>query len=230
MNLFPPLADVTLHRSCFFDAKEHGLLKVPVAVVVGNPPFESTLTTDGAKRSYDAYTKAYGLLADTQLAYLFFHEAMELLRPDGILALIEPAGFLYNQNAASFRRGIFARWSVREILDFVSVRGLFKKVKADPKIVVVLAEATKPVADGWVLHGVFRRNGRATAEQGFDIDYYDLHWFDPMMPKNLLTYGDQTYSAGAECVISSIVFGNIRRSETSRHARTGTLVKVTLPG
>ena len=70
----------------------------------------------------------------------------------------------------------FTRWSVREILDFVSVRGLFKKVKADPKIVVVLAEAAKPVPDGRVLHGVFRRNGRATAEQGFDIDYYDLHW------------------------------------------------------
>ena len=176
VKLFPPLANTTLHRSCFFDAKEQGLLKVPVAVVVGNPPFESTLTTNGAKRSYAAYTKAYGLLADTQLAYLFLHEAMELLRPDGILALVEPAGFLYNQNVASFRRRIFTRWSVREILDFVSVRGLFKKGKADPKIVVVLAEAAKPVADGRILHGVFRRNGRATAEQGFDIDYYDLHW------------------------------------------------------
>ena len=176
VNLLPPLADVTLHRSCFFDAKEQGLLKMPVAVVVGNPPFESTLTTDGAKRSYAAYTKAYGLLADRQLAYLFLHEAMELLRPHGILALIEPAGFLYNQNVASFRRVIFTRWGVREILDFVSVRGLFKKVKADPKIVVVLAEAAEPAADGRVLHGVFRRNGRATAEQGFDIDYYDIHW------------------------------------------------------
>lgn len=176
VNLFPPLADVTLHQSCFFDAKEHELLKAPVAIVIGNPPFKSTLTTDGAERSYAAYTKTYGLLADMQLAYLFLHEAMGLLRPDGILALIEPAGFLYNQNAASFRREIFSRWKVREILDFVSVRGLFKKAKADPKIVVVLAEATKPVADGRVLHGVFRRNGRATAEQGFDIDYYDLHW------------------------------------------------------
>ena len=36
--------------------------------------------------------------------------------------------------------------------------------------------AAKPVADGRVLHAVFRRNGRATAEQGFEIDYYDLHW------------------------------------------------------
>ena len=49
VNLFPPLANATLHRSCFFDAKVHGLLKVPVSVVVGNPPFESTLTTDGAE-------------------------------------------------------------------------------------------------------------------------------------------------------------------------------------
>jgi hypothetical protein len=176
VKLFPPLANVTLHRSCFFEAKEQGLLKVPVAAVVGNPPFESTLTTKGAERSYDAYTKRHGLLADTQLAYLFLHEAIELLRPDGILALVEPAGFLYNQNVASFRRGIFTRWSVREILDFVSIRGLFKKCEADPKIVVVLAEAVTPVAEGGILHAVFRRNGRATAEQGFDMDYYDLHW------------------------------------------------------
>jgi hypothetical protein len=173
VKLFPPLADVTLHRTCFFEAKERGVLKTPVAVVVGNPPFESILTTEGAKRSYAAYTRTHGLLADMQLAYLFLHDAMELLAPNGILALIEPAGFLYNQNVASFRRGIFTRWSVREILDFVSVRGLFE---ADPKIVVVLAESAQPIATGRILHAVFRRNGRATAEQGFDIDYYDLHW------------------------------------------------------
>lgn len=176
VKLFPPLADVTLHRSCFFEAKERGVLKAPVAVVCGNPPFESTLTTEGAKRSYAAYTRTHGLLADMQLAYLFLHEAMELLTPNGILALVEPAGFLYNQNVAPFRGGIFTRWGVCEILDFVSVRGLFKKGEADPKIVVVLAEAVEPVADGRILHAVFRRNGRATAEQGFDIDYYDLHW------------------------------------------------------
>lgn len=176
VKLFPPLADVTLHWSCFFEAKYQGVLKAPVAVVVGNPPFESTLTTEGAKRSYAAYTETHGLLADMQLAYLFLHEAMELLAPNGILALVEPAGFLYNQNVAPFRGNIFTRWGVREILDFVSVRGLFKKGEADPKIVVVFAEAVAPVADGRILHAVFRRNGRATAEQGFDIDYYDLHW------------------------------------------------------
>ena len=176
VKLFPPLADVTLHHSCFFDAKANGLITAPVAVIVGNPPFESSLTTDGAKRSYAAYIKEHGVLADKQLAYLFLHDAMEMLAPKGVLAMVEPAGFLYNQHTLPLRRTFFARWRVREILDFVSVRGLFKKGEADPKIVVVIAEADKPASDSRLLHAVFRRNGRATAEQGFDIDYYDLHW------------------------------------------------------
>ena len=176
VKLFPPLADETLHWSCFFDARQAVLIKAPVAVIVGNPPFTSSLTTSGAKRSYAAYGQSFEKLADKQLAYLFLHEAMELLGDDGILAMIEPSGFLYNQNALAFRQRFFSRWDVRELLDFVSVRGLFKKGEADPKIVVVIAEKRKPSPKRKLLHAVFRRNGRATAEQGFDIDYYDLHW------------------------------------------------------
>jgi N-6 DNA Methylase len=176
VKLFPPLAGSTLHQSCFFDAKKQGIVTAPIAVIVGNPPFASSLTTPGAKRSYASYQKAHGALADKQLAYLFLHDAMELLDEGGMLAMVEPAGFLYNQNALPFRRTFFARWRVCEVLDFVSVRGMFKKGDADPKIVVVIAEADKPTPNTRLLHAVFRRNGRATAEQGFDIDYYDLHW------------------------------------------------------
>lgn len=176
VRLFPPLADVTLHCSCFFEAKERGLVQAPVRVILGNPPFESSLTTEGATRAYGEYTSSHGTLPDNQLAYLFLHEAMEMLGEDGIAAMVEPSGFLYNQHALAFRQSFFARWSVREVLDFVSVRGLFKKGEADPKVVVVIAEAGRPPADSRLLHAVFRRNGRATAEQGFDIDYYDLHW------------------------------------------------------
>ncbi len=176
VRLFPPLAGTTLHHSCFFDAKSAGLVQAPVAAIVGNPPFESSLPTAGAKRSYASYIKAHGALADKQLAYLFLNEAMAMLAPDGVLAMVEPAGFLYNQNALAFRKAFFRRWRVREILDFVSVRGLFKKGEADPKVVVVIAEAGKSAPDSRLLHAVFRRNGRATAEQGFDIDYYDLCW------------------------------------------------------
>lgn len=176
VKLFPPLAGETLHWSCFFDAKRDGVVKAPVAVVVGNPPFNSSLTTTGAERSYTAYRQSLGPLADKQLAYLFLNDAMDMLADGGVLAMVEPSGFLYNQHALPFRQAFFSRWDVREVLDFVSVRGLFRKGEADPKVVVMLAEKRAPSPDRKLLHAVFRRNGRATAEQGFDIDYYDLHW------------------------------------------------------
>lgn len=176
VQLFPPLAGSTLHQSCFFEAKEQKLIGRPVDVIVGNPPFASQLSTKGAQQSYDTYINEYGSLADKQLAYLFLHNAMELLEPQGILAMIEPSGFLYNKHAVTFRQKFFERWQVHEVLDFVSIRGLFKKGNADPKIVVLVVEASKPIKDTQLLHAVFRRNGRVTAEQGFDIDYYDMHW------------------------------------------------------
>ena len=179
VSLFPKLVDTSLHHSCFFEAKERTLVGKPVGVVVGNPPFKSSFTTPAARRSYETYVKGYGHLADKQLAYLFLHEAMLQVTAGGVLSMIQPAGFLYNQHAGSFREYFLEQWNVREILDFVSVRGVFKKGNADPKIVVVVAASEKPDPTSKLLHAVFRRNGRATAEQGFDIDYYDLHWLPP---------------------------------------------------
>jgi hypothetical protein len=172
--VFPQLVGNTLHHSCFFEARERGLLQAPVAVVVGNPPFQSKLTTGGAQRMY---ARQNGTLPDKQVAYLFLHEAMELLEDGGLLAMIQPSGFLYNKNVHELRQTFFRNWTVREVLDFVSVRGLFKRGGADTKIIVVLAEAKKPSTDARLLHAVFRRNGLASAELSFDIDFYDLHWF-----------------------------------------------------
>ncbi|QQF06301.1 N-6 DNA methylase (plasmid) [Sinorhizobium meliloti] len=176
IKLFPRLGGETLHASCFFEAKAQSVLKAPIAVVVGNPPFESALSTNAALASARDYARTYGALADNQIAYLFLHEGMKILEEGGVLAMIEPSGFLYNQYSFDFRQTFFRQWNVREVLDFVSVRGLFKKGDADPKVVVVVGEAAPPGPENRLLHAVFRRNGRATAEQGFDIDYYDLHW------------------------------------------------------
>ncbi|WP_107676116.1 class I SAM-dependent DNA methyltransferase [Agrobacterium sp. LAD9] len=175
VRLFPKLADSSLHKRCFFEAKEDALIKAPIGVLVGNPPFESALTTPASKRAYASYVKQHGKLADQQVAYLFLHEAMGMIAPGGILSMVQPSGFLYNQHAGDFRENFFKSWNVREILDFVSVRGLFKKGEADPKVVIIVASSEPANPTLKLLHAVFRRNGRANAEQGFEIDYYDLH-------------------------------------------------------
>ena len=191
IKLFPPLAEKTLHHSCFFEAKEKGLVKDTIGVVVGNPPFTSSLDTPGAERSYKHYQVNHGLLPDKQLAYLFLHESMEMIAERGILSMLQQYNFLYNQQSLGFRRRFITNWDVREILDFISVRGLFQKGGADTKVVVIVAEAAKPPADRKILHATFRRSGRTDAEQGFDIDYYDLHW----LPRDLTLNNDGIWRA-----------------------------------
>lgn len=191
IKLFPPLARRTLHHSCFFEAKERGLVKEAVGVVTGNPPFTSTLGTPGAKRSYQRYQSEHGSLPDKQLAYLFLHEAMQMVAEGGVLSLLQQYNLLYNQGSLGFRRAFISKWDVRELLDFISVRGLFQQGGADTKVVVVLAEAATPTSDRKILHATFRRSGRIDAEQGFDIDYYDLHW----LPRNLALSNDSVWRA-----------------------------------
>lgn len=186
IKLFPPLKEKTIHTGCFFDLREQGTVKCKVGVVVGNPPFASKLGTDGAKRAYARYQKEHGELPDKQVAYLFLHESMEMLERGGVLSMLQQYNFLYNQQSLGFRRKFIERWDVREILDFISVRGLFQKGDADTKVIVVVAEAKSAPPKREILHATFRRSGRADAEQGFDIDYYDMHW----LPRKLALDND----------------------------------------
>ncbi len=183
---FPELKEKSIHTGCFFEAREQGKVKEKIGIVVGNPPFSSSLGTPAAIRSYERYQAEYGALPDKQIAYLFLHESMGMIANGGVLSLLQQYNFLYNQQSLGFRRRFFERWDVREVLDFISVRGLFQKGGADTKVVVVVAEANQPPPERQILHATFRRSGRADAEQGFDIDYYDMHW----LPRKLALTND----------------------------------------
>lgn len=187
VELFPELKEKTIHTGCFFETKE--TIKKRVGVIVGNPPFSSKLATDGAQCAYQRYQKEHGTLPDKQIAYLFLHESMEMLAPGGVLSMLQPYGFLYNQQSIEFRHQFIKRWDVREILDFISVRGLFKKSGADTKVIGVIAQSQAPPPKRQILHATFRRSGRADAQQGFDIDYYDMHW----LPRELILSHDAVW-------------------------------------
>lgn len=191
IKLFPPLVGKTLHHSCFFEAKEQSLVRDSVGVLTGNPPFTSNMSTLGAQRSYQRYEAVHGALPDKQLAYLFLNDGMEMVADGGVLSMLQQYNFLYNQQSLSFRRDFIKRWDVREVLDFISVRGLFRRGGADTKVIVVVAEAGSPPVDRRILHATFRRSGRADAEQGFDVDYYDMHW----LPRKLILMNDGVWRA-----------------------------------
>lgn len=193
VKLFPPLKDSTIHSGCFFEIREQKKIKEKVGVIVGNPPFTSVLRPGSEQRAYERYSVKHGPLPDKQLAYLFLHESMDMLEKGGVLSMIQQYNFLYNQTSLEFRRRFIKQWDVREILDFISVRGMFQKGGADTKVVVVVAEAKPSPPKRRILHATFRRSGRVEAEQGFDIDYYDMHW----LPRQLVLANDAVWRANS---------------------------------
>jgi hypothetical protein len=116
---------------------------------------------------------------------------MEMVTPGGVLGMLQQYNFLYNQGSLDFRRHFISKWDVREVLDFISVRGLFHKGGVDTKVIVIVAEAVAPPPARKIFHVTFRRTGRADAEQGFDVDYYDLHW----LPRDLVMSNDGVWRA-----------------------------------
>lgn len=174
IKLFPNLRSTALQQGCFFETMEQGRLPAKIGAVLGNPPFESKLQTPAIARAYDQYEIDHGKkIPDKQAGYLFLHAASKVMEPGAVISMVQQYNFLYNQRALAFRQDYFTQYWVREILDFISVRGLFGA--ADTKIIVVVAQKETPPSNAAVLHATFRRTGRIDAERGLDLDYYDLH-------------------------------------------------------
>lgn len=172
-KLFPKLRQRSLHVGCFFDARTTPIAK-DIGVILGNPPFQSEFGTPGAVDSSRVFAAEHGKLPDKQLAFLFLHDCLQLLQTGGILCLLQPYSLFYNEGTVGLRRALLERWDIREVIDLVSIRGLFGK--ADTKVVALVAMAQPPSPERPILHAVFRRTGAVSARRGFDIDYYDLHW------------------------------------------------------
>ncbi|MEK6653009.1 MAG: N-6 DNA methylase [Nitrospirota bacterium] len=178
---FDPLHKSNLFEADFFDLlydtrqSKQTFLTDGFDIVIGNPPFESALTDVGEKieQFAEKQDKRRGALPDKQTAYLFLEQALSLLKPDGRLCLIQPAGLLYNRNAYAFRAAIHRKYKVDSILDFTSIRKLYDE--ADPKTIAVLAQSNKPPSEHWINHQTFRRTVSVHERICFEIDHYDHH-------------------------------------------------------
>lgn len=175
-----PLRDSNLVEADFFqlvldrNAGSRTILDEGFDVVLGNPPFESTLTEAGKRVDRHAQ-KAHsqrGKVPDNQAAYLFLEQALETLRPDGSACLIQPHGLLYNRKARPFGAYLWNRRRVDSILDFTSIRKLYSK---DTKTVAVCANVASPGEDHAIRHWTFRRTFSVHQRICFELDHYDHH-------------------------------------------------------
>jgi len=177
---FDPLRKSNLFKADFFSIllesqqSESTVCKGGFDVVIGNPPFESKLSTAGNEVNKIAQQQdsIRGKLPDKQTAYLFLEQALNLLRPNGKICLIQPSGLLYNRKTENFRNAIARKCRIKTILDFTSIRKLYE---ADPETVAIFAEAGKPKENHWIAHWTFRRTVSVNERLCFELDHYDRH-------------------------------------------------------
>ena len=179
---FARLRDVNLVQSDFFRVlldTMHGqqaILQDGFDLIIGNPPFESGRLTDAGNEINEAAErgdKCRGKLPDKQVAYLFFEQAFSLLKNNGKLCLIQPSGFLYNNNTLAFRARLLHQHQVDTVLDFVSVRNLYDG--GDTHTVAIAARRQAPTDEHGIRHWTFRRTNSVRERICFEIDYYDRH-------------------------------------------------------
>lgn len=136
-------------------------------VIVGNPPFESELSKAGRLANFKRASEGIEI-SDNQVAYLFLDVSLQRLKNNGNLCLIQPSGFLYNNNSHSFRSTLAKTGRLKAILDYTSIRGLFSG--ADVKTIAILAGDD---GHGIIDHLTFRRTYEAEQQIGFELDHYD---------------------------------------------------------
>jgi type I restriction-modification system DNA methylase subunit len=172
---FDNLQKSNLQDKDFFEIVESGDFDKHFDLVIGNPPFESMLTTKAAQRVEDLNVKERPKLPDTQLALLFLEQSFRVARRDATVCLIQPAGpLLYNGNALQFRSYLLERFAINQVFDFTALEGtLFrdKKVAA----AAIIGRNARAKTDK-ILHVTFRRTRAIKEKLLFELDPYDFHW------------------------------------------------------
>ena len=179
---FPKLKGHHLLAQDFFQLIQEDRFTEPFDLIVGNPPFGSEVA--GIAREVEQNRTVGGVnfpaLPDRQLCYLFLRETPRLLGPEGTGCLILKDGFLYNLNVQEFRTAFLRTFQVPQILDFVSIRHLFKGKSngkpSDAKVVAVFFENRPPDEKKALLHATFRKVRSVQDHLGFELDAYDFHW------------------------------------------------------
>ena len=171
---FDNLLESNLISKDFFKLINDNFFQSDFDLVIGNPPFESKLTTSDAERIEKQRIKERPKLPDNQIALLFLEQAMNLCKKGASLCLITPSGpFLYNNNSVEFRKYFLSAYHVPQIIDFTFLSAVLFQ-SANVAVAAVFAKKQSPTKED-LLHVTVRRTKPAKEKLYFELDYYDFH-------------------------------------------------------
>lgn len=155
-TVFPPLRDIRLIKSDFFDEDKQGFRTEEDAgtwdLVIGNAPWGAGSLTDASAGV--CWGKANGWpITNKNPGLIFLAKAAALTKKKGRVAMIVPAASLLYQSSSEgsseFRKKLFTSFTVEEVVTLASLRWqMFKGVKSPACIVTLQPVAPKSLEVG----------------------------------------------------------------------------------
>jgi hypothetical protein len=170
----PPLVGSNLFAGDFFT--EHEALQQPYDLILGNPPWRSSLSVPARE-----YLRSAELsVADQQIAMAFVLRAQTLLAPNGVMGFLLPAKpLLHNRSttATASRLALFEALQVDSVIDLSALRrDLFTAAVAPGAVLVARLAQSDELADRPdVLHVVPRVSPLQASIDGFVVSQDDVH-------------------------------------------------------
>lgn len=186
--LFPNLEQNIIHENFFHYIAHPHVAKFDL--VIGNPPFnlpfENGVEPNRTKYFHDLKNhtgyKSYIKIPDENPALHFLASSFSLLKPDGILCMIQPsAPLLYKQNT-TFKKELFNRYNLLQVIDFTKLADRLWGRKNVPTVAVFVQKST-PTREP-VLHLIAERTYSNKNKLFLEFDHYDFHKIDKELAIN----------------------------------------------
>lgn len=152
-------------------------------LVIGNPPFNAPLK-DGIEPTKDDYFSdlenkcGYNCdikIPDNNIALHFLYQSLRLLKKDGLLCLIQPSTPLIYSNHPNFKKEIFGKYNLLQIIDFTKLSNVLWGTKTNVPTAAVFIQNAKPDSNN-VMHLVADRTFANRNKLFLEFDHYDFHY------------------------------------------------------
>jgi type I restriction-modification system DNA methylase subunit len=149
-------------------------------LVIGNPPFNPPNNISNGdyykslNNTYNYFTRFK--VPDHNLAIIFLTEAIRLLKPNGLLCLIQPSGPLMYQEDTDLKRELFTQYNLLQVLDFTKLGDVLWG-KATIATAAIFLQNSLP-DERAIAHVIVERTPANLKKLFLELDHYNFHFFD----------------------------------------------------
>lgn len=151
-------------------------------LVIGNPPFNLSAVNGkepSRKKHFKELRERIGYkseisIPDENPALHFLVQSLKLLKPEGLLCLVEPSGPLLYQKDLRFKQSLFNRYNLIQVIDFTNLTfKLWGQIKVAAAAVFI---RNSPPDNRDILHLIANNTFSNENRIFLEFDHYDFHY------------------------------------------------------